>query len=109
MARSNKVSESPAPFEDDLYESSPPPSRQRRNHEQQSMSPSPVGSVSSDKENRSVQTTVDKDKGRMPMGPPRIPSPTGKRKRTIEWEVPTDRNRRRRTVEVDEDGADSDN
>jgi hypothetical protein len=103
------VSESPVPFEDDLYEASPPPSRQRRNHEQQSMSPSPVGSVSSDKENRSVRATADKGKGRVPMGPPRIPSPTGKRKRTIEREMSTDRNRRRRTVEVDEDGADSDN
>jgi hypothetical protein len=107
------MSESPAPdFHNDLYEASPRPSRHRRNVDtkQPSMSPSPAVSTSSDKENKSSRTVNDKGKGRVPMGPPRIPSPSaGKRKRAMEErEISTDRNRRRRTVEVGEEAGDID-
>lgn len=107
MARSTKVSESPAPFED-IYEASPPPSRPRMSrgpNAAASMSPSPALSTSSDKENRSSRH-VDKGKGRAPMGPPSAPasaSGQSKRKRPAERDASTDRNRRRRTVEVNED------
>jgi hypothetical protein len=112
MARPTKMSESPAPgFRDeDIYEASPPPSGRpsRSNVTQHSMSPSPVTSVSSDKENRSSRVAIDKGKGRMPMGPPRVPSPErSKRKRILEQEPLVERTRRRRTVEVEEDGSDT--
>jgi hypothetical protein len=99
------MSESPAPFRDDLYEASPPPSHQRRSNAQASMSPSPATSVSSDKENRSSRNPVDKGKGRAPMGPPRPPTSNeqGKRKRTAETDTSNERTRRRRTVEINED------
>jgi hypothetical protein len=72
------------------------------------MSPSPVTSVSSDKENRSSRVAIDKGKGRMAMGPPRLPSPERiKRKRVLEQEPLVERTRRRRTVEVEEDGSDT--
>ena len=107
------MSESPAPdFQDDLYEASPGPSRSRRtvNAANPSMSPSPAASTSSDKENKPSRAANDKGKGRMPMGPPRVPSPlAGKRKRAMEdRDVAMDRNRRRRTVEVDEETSDRD-
>ncbi|TVY83934.1 EP300-interacting inhibitor of differentiation [Lachnellula suecica] len=116
MSRSTKVSESPAPFldQDDLYGASPGPSRPRGNNAAPaSMSPSPVASVSSDKENRSSRQPLDKGKGRMPMGPPQgTPSANerSKRKRTMEGDAPVDRDRsrRRRTVEVDEDASEAD-
>jgi hypothetical protein len=105
------MSESPAPFRDDLYEASPPPSHQRRsNAAQLSMSPSPAASVSSDKENRSSRAPVDKGKGRAPMGPPSVPTSNeqGRRKRQAESDHPNERTRRRRTVEVNEDDSEID-
>jgi hypothetical protein len=104
------MSESPAPnFHDDLYEASPGPSRHRGTVDTK-QSPSPAVSTSSDKENKSSRTVNDKGKGRVPMGPPRIPSPAaGKRKRAMEErEISTDRNRRRRTVEAGEETGDID-
>ncbi|KAE9365435.1 Nse4-domain-containing protein [Stipitochalara longipes BDJ] len=113
MARSTKMSESPAPFRDDLYEASPPPSRQRRsNATQQSMSPSPAASISSDKENRSSRAPVDKGKGRAPMGPPSVPTLNeqgGSRKRAAESDHTNERTRRRRTAEINEDESDHTN
>ncbi|KAN0089476.1 Nse4 domain containing protein [Hyaloscypha variabilis] len=113
MARSTKMSESPAPFRDDLYEASPPPSHQRRsNATHQSMSPSPAASVSSDKENRTSRAPVDKGKGRAPMGPPSAPTfneQGGSRKRAAESDHNNERTRRRRTVEVNEDESDHEN
>jgi len=107
------MSESPAPFRDDLYEASPPPSHQRRsNATQQSMSPSPAASVSSDKENRSSRAPVDKGKGRAPMGPPSAPTLTeqgGSRKRAAKSDHTNERTRRRRIVEVNEDESDHTN
>lgn len=104
------MSESPAPFEDDLYDASPEPSGSRRrtaNQPSMSPSPSPATSVSSDKENTSSR--ADKGKGLMPMGPARVPSPSSdrsKRKRVPTMESATasgsERYRRRRTVETDE-------
>ncbi|KAI9649024.1 hypothetical protein NHQ30_001591 [Ciborinia camelliae] len=108
-----KISESPAPnLDEDLYEASPGPSYPRRttNNEVLSPSPSPAASTSSDKENRSSRLAIDKGKGRalnVPMGPPSAPSTTSKRKRTGtigEGDTPVQRNQRRRTIEVDEDG-----
>ncbi|RDL41532.1 Nse4-domain-containing protein [Venustampulla echinocandica] len=100
------MSESPAPFLNDLYEASPEPSGSRlRNAPISSMPPSPTMSVSSDKENRSSRPVIDKGKSREPMGPPPdfVPSrDRSKRKRTMERDVQADRNRRRRTVENDE-------
>lgn len=110
MSRSTKVSESPAPFieDEDIYGASPAPSEpQQSNGASSSMSPSPGASVSSDKENRAALLPADKGKGRMPMGPPRLLSPThetNKRKRTIERDTPVERTRMRRTVEADEEG-----
>ncbi|KAL2062382.1 hypothetical protein VTL71DRAFT_6648 [Oculimacula yallundae] len=106
------MSESPAPFQDDLYGASPPPSNQNRNrsnHAPHENSPSPATSVSSDKENRSYRPAVDKGKGRAPMGPPpRVASPSERNKRKRGHEEPlSDRsNSRRRTVEVEEDEED---
>lgn len=112
MARLTKVSESPAPnFEGDLYNVSPGPNRAQKNMNaaQTSLSPSPAASTSSDKENRSSRLAIDKDKGRAVMGPPRVSSPSGKRKRVMEdRDTPMERNRRRRTVEADGDGNGSD-
>ncbi|TVY46030.1 Non-structural maintenance of chromosome element [Lachnellula subtilissima] len=112
MSRSTKVSQSPAPFADDIYAASPEPSRHRvSNIAPASMSPSPVASVSSDKENRSSRAPLDKGKGRMPMGPPSGPSPANerlKRKRTADRDTPVERGRRRRTVEVDENNVEGD-
>ncbi|TVY20923.1 Non-structural maintenance of chromosome element 4 [Lachnellula arida] len=112
MSRSTKVSESPAPFADDIYGASPEPSRSRgSNVAPASLSPSPVASVSSDKENRSSRAPLDKGKGRMPMGPPSGPSPAServKRKRTADRDIPDERIRRRRTVEVDENNVEGD-
>ncbi|TVY48043.1 Non-structural maintenance of chromosome element [Lachnellula occidentalis] len=112
MSRLTKASESPAPFADDIYEASPEPSRPRgSNVAPASMSPSPVASVSSDKENRASRAPLDKGKGRMPMGPPSGPSPAServKRKRTADRDTPVGRTRRRRTVEADENIIDGD-
>lgn len=111
MARLAKMSESPAPFGDDLYEASPPPSSRRNtNITQTSNSPSPAASVSSDKENRSSRPAIDKGKGRAPMGPPGIPTMRdgNARKRPAEQEQAGDRSRRRRTVEVEDDGSELD-
>ena len=112
MPRSTKISQSPAPFADDIYAASPEPSRHRvSNVAPTSMSPSPVASVSSDKENRSSRAPLDKGKGRMPMGPPSGPSPANervKRKRTADTDTPVERSRRRRTVEVDENNVEGD-
>ncbi len=103
------MSESHAPFRDDnIYDASPPPSRRRANdNAPQTDSPSPATSVSSDKENRSSRIAIDKGRGRTPMGPPRIPSPKGKRKRGSE-DLLVDRSSRRRTVEVEENPSDDD-
>lgn len=112
MARSTKISESPAPFDENIYEASPEPDRRRTTRSSNvvpSMSPSPAASVSSDKENRSSRP-LDKDMSRALMNPSRVPTPTSgqsKRKRASEREVSLERNRRRRTVEVD-DGSDCD-
>ncbi|KAH9213846.1 Nse4 C-terminal-domain-containing protein [Leptodontidium sp. 2 PMI_412] len=108
MARATKMSESPAPFHDDLYGASPPPSSRNRrsNNAPQHHSPSPATSVSSDKENRSSRLAVDKGKGRAPMGPPpRVASPSerNKRKRGTDDPLADRSNSRRRTVEVEED------
>ncbi|XMA19001.1 hypothetical protein WAI453_011792 [Rhynchosporium graminicola] len=105
------MSESPAPFHDDLYGASPPPSNQHRgtNNALHGESPSPPTSVSSDKENRSSRPVVNKGKGRAPMGPPsRVTSDSDRNKRKRGNEEPlTDRSHsRRRTVEVDEDEED---
>ncbi|KUJ06305.1 Nse4-domain-containing protein [Mollisia scopiformis] len=111
MAPITKMSESPAPFRDNLYDASPPPSSRRNtNMTQPSMSPSPGASVSSDKENRSSRPAVDKGKARAPMGPPGVPSMRdgNTRKRAAEQDQAGDRSRRRRTVEVDEDESELD-
>lgn len=99
------MSESPAVDQGDLYGTSPIPSRPRMAHDQPSMSLSPAGSASSDKENRSANVAQDKSSLRVPMGPPRVPSPSGKRKRMTERERDPpvqERARRRRTVEGDD-------
>lgn len=105
-----KISESPAPhFDGDLYEASPGPEYPRRTANNNDLSPSPAASTSSDKENRSSRTAIDKGKGRAltsSMGPPNVPSPVGKRKRTAttgEGDNSVQRNQRRRTTEVSED------
>lgn len=102
------MSESPDPF-NDLYEASPGPSRPRvPRTNNPSMSPSPTGSSSSDKENRASRPALDKGKGRAPMNPPGVPHPAtnqNKRRRTAES---TERNTRRRTIEVDENGREED-
>lgn len=115
MARSTKISESPAPFEADIYSASPEPDRPRNARNSNivvpspSMSRSPTASVGSDKENRSSRA-LDKGKGRVPMGSSRVSTPTSgqaKRKRPTEREVSPQRNRRRRTVEAESDSDDS--
>jgi hypothetical protein len=100
------MSESPAPFDDDIYEASPGPSRARvsRTVGRPSMSPSPEASFSSDKENRSSRSAMDKGTGGAPMeSPSQPPSGQAKRKRTVEGDISAERQRRRRTVEADED------
>lgn len=102
MARPTKLSESPVPDHGDIYDSSPPPRYPRAGQ----ASLSPAASISSDKENRTAQRSLDKGKERMPMGPPRVPSPGGKRKRMAEQRSNTTHERshsRRRTVEVDDE------
>ena len=98
------MSATPAPF-DDLYEASPGPSQSRNTRTANSgpsMSPSPAASTSSDKENRASRPAVDKGNGKA-MNPPNMPaSNSAKRKRIIESDASPDRNRRRRTVELDE-------
>ena len=104
MPRPYKSSESPAIDDDDLYRSSPLPLRTRAAPVQPLMSHSP-SSVSSDKENRPARPNNDKSSSRTPMAPPRVPSPSSKRKRLVERgreETPLDRVRRRRTVEAEE-------
>lgn len=112
MARLAKMSESPAPFGEDLYEASPPPSSRRNtnNGVQPSMSPSPSASVSSDKENRSSRPAMDKGKGRVSMGPPSAPAVRdgNTRKRPADQDQSGDRSRRRRTVEAEEEEFDVD-
>jgi hypothetical protein len=111
MARSTKLSESPSPFGEDVYEASPAPTRSRSargdSNVDPSISRSPSASISSDKENRSARP-VDKGKGRAPMGPPSVPvAESTKRRRAVERDESPARNRRRRTVEAveDEEGA----
>ncbi|CAG8948972.1 hypothetical protein HYFRA_00002100 [Hymenoscyphus fraxineus] len=114
MGSRAKMSESPAMFEDDLYNATPePPSRaQRRSNP---MSPSPA--TSSDKENRTARQSLDKGKGRASMASERPLSPQSernKRKRGITLESEgqaseRERSRRRRTVERNDDSEDSDN
>lgn len=107
------MASSPNFDDDDLYGASPGPSFPRRSANNMSLSPSPATSISSDKENRSSRVTMDKGKGRAlnSMGPPRLPSPGHKRKRTGTTgagDVLTDRNQRRKTIEVDEEEEDDD-
>lgn len=109
MARSNKISESPAPFVD-IYGATPNPDSQRTARDATaSPLPSPAVSISSDKENRSARP-MDKGKGRAPMEPLRSstpPSGQSKRKRANQPDGSRERSRRRRTVEVDGDSDDS--
>jgi hypothetical protein len=95
-------------FEDEIYNASPaPPSRQQQANEvHSSFSPSPATSISSDKENRSSRSTINKVKGRIAAGASRRLSPSpdrNKRKRTVTIErdglADRDRSTRRRTVE----------
>jgi len=106
MDRSDKMSSSPPPFEDDLYEASPEPVQRQTINQRTSPSPAPS---SSDKENRSIRPQ-DKGKGRTPMEslPSRTATPAGqaKRKRAAEndaLERNHDRQQRRRTAEIHED------
>jgi len=116
-----KVSESPAPrLSQDLWDASPPPAQRRpRNHatEASAASSSPsAASVSSDKENRTAPSRVDKVKGREVM-----PSPSMSRglseitsngrppkRKAMEGRDATDgrRNSRRRTVEPEHNSDD---
>jgi hypothetical protein len=110
MARSAKISESPAPFDVDIYgvTPNPDPLRTARDATASSM-PSPTVSISSDKENRSSRP-MDKGKGRAPMESSRVSTPTSgqsKRKRASQRDGSRERSRRRRTVEVDQDSDDS--
>lgn len=96
------MSESPALFDEDIYEASPGPSRARVSRTANaSMPPSPAASTSSDKENR-LSRSVDKGKSRTPMGPPSASTSSAQPKRKRAAEV-AERNQRRRTVEVAED------
>ncbi|QSZ37104.1 hypothetical protein DSL72_009196 [Monilinia vaccinii-corymbosi] len=104
-----KILESPAPrLDEDLYEATPGPDYPRRTANSQALSPSPAASTSSDKENRSSRAAIDKGKGRAPsgsMGPPKVPSPVSKRKRTAtagEGDDSGQRSQRRRIAEVGE-------
>ena len=108
MARSTKISESPAPFTQDIYDASPEPDRSRTGRNSNvvvpSMSPSPTASISSDKENRSSRHS-DKEKGRVPLGLSRVSTSASaqiKRKRAVEREASPERVRRRRTIEPEE-------
>ena len=110
MDRSDKMSSSPPPFEDDLYEASPEPIRRRTINQRTSSSPP---ASSSDKENRSIRPQ-DKGKGRTPMEslPSRTTTPAGqvKRKRATENDALDrnhDRHQRRRTTEIHEDQDDA--
>ena len=105
MDQSDKMSSSPPPFEEDLYEASPEPTQRRTIN--QRPSPSPAAS-SSDKENRSIRPQ-EKGKGRAPMEslPSRTATPASqaKRRRAAENEALDrnhDRRQRRRTAEVRE-------
>jgi hypothetical protein len=114
MARSNKISESPAPFAaGDIYDASPDPDRPRTARNSNivvpTMSSSPSASVGSDKENRSTRL-LDKGKGRAPLGSSSVSTPISaqsKRKRPTDRDVSRERSRRRRTVEAGDDSDDS--
>lgn len=73
-------------------------------------SPSPTTSISSDKENRSSRPAIEKRTGRVVMGPPSAPaSDQVNRKRHAEQDALTGRDRRQRTVEVNEGERQTDN